>query len=203
MFDDGSGARSGRIEAGGWLIDRTPAGRVGSGLSEGAGGRLAGCGTHRKLHPTGFTTSILTVATASAGVIWSRRCQNLVTLSITVYLPRASLRRMPPPKPLPRASTPQPRWIPQASESWNGLNSQFCGKFDRGALSGLERCGLKLSGQKGKTCSATVLPAGLRTVSRRKRRSPDQPSRVLAGSARLTGCPPGAWMIWVMVSGLV
>ncbi len=77
-----------------------------------------------------------TVAVEPRAVMCRNRCHIVVTLTVTVYRPRASLCAMKP------ASTPQPRWIPHALLSWNGSDAHCSGNGDFGGAFGSERCGL-------------------------------------------------------------
>jgi len=68
--------------------------------------------------------------------------------TVTVYLPSLSRGAM------NAASTPQPRWIPQALLSWNGSDWQTCGNGDFAGASGLERWGNESGQNAVPACSA-------------------------------------------------
>src|SRR5258708_1613345 len=122
MPHEGSGTRSGRDAAGGLVRVGTFAGSFGRVPCE-TGRRFAGRPAHGWNGPQllGLTTLILTVAVEVRGV----RCRNCfhgrVMSTLSVYLPSLSRGKM------MAASTPQPRWMPQALLSWNGSDWHCCG----------------------------------------------------------------------------
>src|SRR5262245_48706289 len=189
MPHDGSGTRSGRDLAGGLVRVGTLAGNWGRAPC-GTGCRLAGLLAHGNWHALGLTTLILTVLVEACDVKCRNRFQNGMMRTVTVYLPRASFGKM------NAASTPQPRWIPQALLSWNGSDWHTCGKGDLLGAFGLDRCGNEL-GQNGLIWEAMILPPVFRTVMRMKRCSPSQPGTVHPGSGRRMLVPPGPRMICV------
>src|SRR5262249_13925251 len=166
MPHDGSGTRSGRDAVGGLVRVGTLAGNWGRAPRE-TGCRLAGRAAHGWNGPQlpGLTTLTLTIAVEFRGERCRTRCQKRMIRTVTVYLP--SLRR----GSMKPASTPQPRWIPQALLSWNPLDGHPSGKGERLGASGLDRWGTELT-QNGPTWEAMILPAVFRTVMRTKRCSP-------------------------------
>src|SRR5690348_1126075 len=195
---DGSGTRSGSAAAGGFARYGTP----GSGESPRArAGAVFDAAAAQ--HPPRFTTVSLTLAVASAAVMCSTRTNCGEMVAVTLYLPGASrtvgggkLNEN------PDGSAAQPRARPMTRLFGNGSKPHPGGYGFVTTLSGTARCGPKL-GQNSGRVEATTLPVVSATDRRRKSRSPLKPSSRLLGRDLVVVPPPGRWMTWVSVIGLV
>src|SRR5262245_25441138 len=103
MPQDGSGDRSGSDEEGGLARVGTFAGRTGSVPCRSLWCLAAGLEQMKGPHCDGFTTLTVRVLVEALAVRWRTRCQYVVMLTVTLYLPSGTLAEMKP------ASTPQPR----------------------------------------------------------------------------------------------